>query len=179
MADIHLIEKNIYDRVKDYYRGERISNALLFLIGGGGFTWTLLLYLWRQGQLSTGIFYSALPLSVFFIITGVYRFIRSFKRYQHTQDTIGGHNFLINEELPHLQDRKERFVQKRKVDSIGLLLGFVLCTFAVIGSWNHILLGTAISLTVFSTLLLIFDLFGQFRTLELIHHLSKLSSKKG
>lgn len=179
MAEIHLIEKNIYDRVKDYYRGERISNALLFFIGGGAFTWTLLLYLWRQGQLSTGIFYSAVPLSLFFVVTGIYRFMRSFKRYQNSQDTIGGHNFLINEELPHLQNRKDRFVQKRKVDSIGLLIGFLLCTLSLIGSWNHILLGTAISLTVFSTLLLVFDLFGQFRTLELIHHLSKLSSKKG
>jgi len=179
MSSVNLKEKNIYDRVKDYYRGERISNALLFFIGGGALTWTLLLYLWRQGQLSTGLFYSALPLSTFFIVTGFYRFVRSFKRYHNAQDTVSGRHYLINEELPHLKDRKARFKQKRKVDSIGLLVGFILCTLAILGNWNHILLGTSISLTIFSSLLLIFDLFGQFRTLELIHHLSKLSSKKG
>ncbi len=172
---VELIEKNIYDRVKDYYRGERISNALLFMIGGGGLTWTFLLYLWRQGQLSTGIFYSAMPLCLFFIITGFYRFYRSFKRYQHSQDSISGYTFLVDEELPHLESRQERFLQKRKVNSIGLFIGFVLISLSILGSWNHIILGTSISLTIFSSLLLVFDLFGQFRTVELIHHLSKLT----
>lgn len=167
-------EKNIYDRVKDYYRGERISNALLFVLGGTGFTWALLLYLWRQGQFSTGLFISTVPLSAFFIITGCFRFIRSFRRYKNSVESVGGKKFLLVEELPHLLAREERFKRKRKVDMIGVLLGFLITSLCVAAGLNHILLGTAISLMVFSSVLLIFDLFGQFRTTELLHHLKKL-----
>jgi len=169
-----LEEKNIYDRVKDYYRGERISNALLFFIGGAGFVWTLLLFLWRQGHLSTGLFISTIPLSLFFIVTGLFRFIRSFKRYKNSVSSIGGKKFLIQEELPHLEARELRFKQKRKVDFLGICIGFSAVVMAIIADWNHIFLGTSISLLVFSSVLLIFDLFGQFRTSELLHHLHKL-----
>ena len=163
----------VFDRVRDYYRGERVSNALLFFIGSCASIWTLLFYLWRQGQLSTGIFYSAFPLSMFFIVTGGYRFYRSVKRYHKVQDKISGDNFLINDELPHLEARERRFFHKRKVNLSGLLVGFFLIATSMIGHWNHLILGTSISLTVFSSLLLVFDLFGQFRTSELIHHLTK------
>ena len=167
-------EKNIHDRVQEYYRGERISNALLIFIGGGGITWALLLYLWRDGQLSTGIFYSTLPLGIFFVITGTYRFLRSIRRYRNARDELSGLAYLQKEEVLHLEGRLERFLRKRKVDSLGVLLGFLITALAVLGSWNHILLGTAISLTVYSSLLLVFDLFGQFRTAEFLHHLRKI-----
>ena len=179
MEQALLKEKTIFDRVRDYYRGERVSNALLFFIGGGAITWTFLLYIWRHGQLSSALFYSAFPFSIFFIITGTYRFYRSLKRYRRTQDNISGHNFLIEQELPHLEGRRERFLKKRKVDSIGFFTGMALITLSVLLGWNHLMLGTAISLTIFSSLLLVFDLFGQYRTAELIHHLNKLSEKKG
>lgn len=174
MEQVVLKEKTIFDRVRDYYRGERISNAILVLLGGGAILWTLLLFLWRQGQLSTGLFYSAFPFSLFFIITGSYRFYRSLKRYRRAHDTISGRNFLMEDELPHLNGRYERFLQKRKVDTISLLTGFTIISLSVLAGWNHLILGTAISLTIFSSLLLVFDLFGQFRTSELIHHISKL-----
>jgi len=174
-ANLDIPEKNIYDRVKDYYRGERISNALLFFIGSGGLIWTLLLFLWRQGHLSTGLFISTVPLSTFFIITGIYRFIRSFGRYQSSVSAIGGRKFLIQEELPHLEAREQRFQRKRKVDLLGICIGFFVACVSVLGGFNHILLGTSISLLVFSSLLLVFDLFGQFRTNELLHHLQKLT----
>jgi hypothetical protein len=64
MVHITLPEKKLQDHVKDYYRGERVSNALLFLLGGAAITWTLLLYLWRHGQLSSGIFYSITMLKI-------------------------------------------------------------------------------------------------------------------
>ena len=167
-------KKDIKERVKDYYRGERISNALLVTIGSGGIVWTLLLYLWRQGQFSTGLFLSTIPLASFFIITGVYRFLRSLKRYKNAQDEFSGMAYLKDDELSHLEGRHSRFLKKRKVDLIGILLGFFLLTLAVLGSWNHIILGTAISLLASSAVLLVFDLFGQYRTSELIHHLRKL-----
>ena len=168
-------EKTIFDRVRDYYRGERISNALLFVLGSGAILWTLLLYLWRQGQLSTGLFYSAFPLSIFFIITGLYRFIRSLKRYKLTQAPLTGKVFLVENELPHLEGRSERFHKKRKVDTIGFIIGFATMILSVFFGWNHLLLGTSISLTIFSSILLIFDLFGQFRTDELINHVKRIS----
>ena len=168
--------KNIHERVQDYYRGERISNALLAFVGGGGITWTLLLYLWRHGQLSTGLFYSTLPLGIFFLITGSYRFYRSIIRYRNASDEFSGIVFLKNNELNHLEERHDRFLKKRKVDIVGVLLGFSLITFSLIGSWNHLILGTALSLSVFSSLLLVFDLFGQFRTAELLHHLRKIKN---
>jgi len=177
MVDINLPEKKLQDRVKDYYRGERVSNALLFFIGGTGLTWTLLLYLWRHGQLSSGIFYSAVPLASFLIITGGYRFIRSLGRYKNAQDIISGSAFLLNEELPHLEGRKNRFVEKRKVNTVGFILGFVMIGLGIMLQWNHIILGTAISLMIFSSLLLVFDLFGQFRTEEFLHHLNKWKQK--
>ncbi len=175
MANIELIkEKSIFDRVRDYYRGERISNALIVLIGGGGIVWTLLLYLWRQGQLSTGLFYSTFPLGIFCIVTGFYRFMRSLRRYKNAQDEFSGIAFLIKEETPHLEGRLERFMNKRKVDMIGIFTGFTLLALSILGSWNHLILGTAVSLTIFSSILLAFDLFGQFRTSEFIHHVKKL-----
>lgn len=168
-------EKNIYDRVKDYYRGERISNALLFMIGSAGLVWTLLLFLWRQGHLSTGLFISTVPLSLFFIITGFYRFVRSFRRYKNSVAPVGGKKFLLQEELPHLEARELRFKQKRKVDFFGICVGFVATSIGMLAGWNHIFLGTSISLLIFSSLLLVFDLFGQFRTSELLHHLHKIT----
>ena len=177
MENLHLPEKKLQDYVKDYYRGERVSNALLFLLGGAAITWTLLLYLWRHGQLSSGILYSAIPLASFLIITGGYRFVRSLERYKNAQDTISGNAFLLNEELPHLEGRKVRFVEKRKVNTIGFLIGFVILGMGLALSWNHIILGTGFSLTIFSSLLLVFDLFGQFRTEEFLHHLNKWQRK--
>lgn len=174
-----LPDKNLKDRIRDYYRGERVSNALLFLIGGTGLTWTLLLYLWRQGQLSSGIFFSAVPLALFFILTGAYRFIRSLRRYNYAQDSISGEAYLIQEELPHLESRKIRFMEKRKVSLVGFLIGFSMVLLAILFKWNHIFLGTAISLSIFSSLLLVFDLFSQFRTEEFHHHLNKWQKEKG
>ena len=170
-------EKSIFDRVQDYYRGERISNALVFIIGGTGITWTFLLYIWRQGQLSTGLFYSTIPLGIFFIVTGAYRFIRSLRRYKSAHDEISGRVYLIKKEKEHLEGRLIRFKNKRKVDLTGILIGFIVMSLAVFGSWNHLILGTSISLVVFSSLLLAFDLFGQFRTQEFIHHILKLENK--
>ena len=167
-------EKTIFDSAQDYYRGERISNALLFLIGAIGIIWTFLLYIWRQGQLSSGLFYSTFPLGLFFIITGAYRFLRSLKRYKNSQDEISGKAYLIDDENAHLQGRLVRFRNKRKVDLTGVFFGFVIMSLSVFGSWNHIILGTSISMTIFSSVLLAFDLFGQFRTEEFIHHITKM-----
>ena len=177
MVKLHLTEKKLQDRVKDYYRGERVSNALLFFLGGAAITCTLLLFLWRHGQLSSGIFYSAVPLASFLIITGGYRFVRSLSRYKNAQDTISGNAFLLNEELPHLEGRQNRFIEKRKVNTVGFLTGFAILGLGIALSWNHIIVGTAISLLIFSSLLLVFDLFGQFRTEEFLHHLQKWQQK--
>lgn len=165
---IHLNQNNISDKVRDYYRGERISNALLFFIGSGAVIWTLLLYLWRGGQFSTGLFYSSLPLAIFFIVTGMYRFLRSFKRYKMAQDVISGERFLKNEELQHLIEREKRFFNKRKVDMVSIIVGIVLLSASLLGGWNHLILGTSISLTIFSIILLTFDLFGQYRTTQFV-----------
>ena len=118
--------KSIQERAADYYRGERICNALLFLIGGAAITWTLILFLWRHGQFSSGLFFSAFPLGCFFVITGGYRFWRSFKRFGQIKESISGVSFLYKEERLHLEGRYLRFLRKRKVDSIGILVGFVL-----------------------------------------------------
>lgn len=179
MSETVLPEKNLYDRLTEYYRGERVSNALIFLIGGAGITWTLLLYLWRQGMLSTGLFVSALPLGLFLIITGGYRFLRSMKRYKNAHDELMGETFLINEELPHLEHRRERFIGKRKVNMSGFFIGTTMIGLAIAFGWNHLFLGTAVSLTIFSTILLVFDLFAQFRTEEFHHHLSRWEHKNG
>jgi hypothetical protein len=165
---------DINRRIREYYRGERISNAIVFFIGLTGITWTLLLYLWRQGQLSTGLFFSALPLCLFFMITGGYRFMRTFRRYAAVQDETKGLDFIKTDEIPHLEDRVSRFPNKRRVNGIGIVLGFSLVFLSVLADWNHLILGTSISLCIFSSLLLIFDLFGQFRTEEILHHLKKL-----
>ena len=78
---------------------------------------------------------------MFFIITGSYRFYRSLKRYRRAQDNISGRNFLIEDELPHLMGRNVRFIQKRKVDTIGIFTGMTIVTLAVLAGWNHLILG--------------------------------------
>jgi len=177
MSQDSLPNKSLFDRVTDYYRGERISNAMLFIIGSGGIIWTTLLYLWRQGLLSTGLVVSTIPLGSFLIITGGYRFFRSIKRYREAHDELVGEKFLFNKELPHLEDRQHRFLGKRKMNLTGFMIGMSMTTLAMIFGWNHIFLGTAISVTLFSTVLLVFDLFGQFRTEEFLHHLRKWAKK--
>ena len=165
--------KTLQDRLKDYYRGERVSNAILIVIGATGIVWTLLIFLWRQGNLSSAMFFSAFPLGVFYVITGGYRFVRSLKRYKLGADIISGLDFLINSEKDHLEGRAERFRRKRKIDLFGVLFGFFVVTSAMIMGWNHLILGTAISICIFSAILLAFDLFGQFRTEEFLHHINK------
>ncbi len=165
--------KSIKERAADYYRGERISNVLLFSVGGAAIVWTLLLFLWRQGNLSAGLFYSAFPLGAFFVLTGGYRFWRSFKRFDAIKNEQTGEDFLKGEEYSHLLGRADRFRRKRKVDFIGLLVGFVMVGVCIAFSFNHVLLSTAISITGFSAILLVYDLFGQFRTEEVIHHIEK------
>ena len=166
-------DKSLMERAADYYRGERISNSLLFLIGGGALVWTLSIFLWRQGTLSQGMFVSTLPFAFFFLISGGYRFARSMKRYDAIKATISGEKYLLHDEYDHLMGRAERFRKKRKVDFIGILTGFSIIFFGVTMQWNHILVGTAISITFASVVLLIFDLFGQFRTEEMLHFLNK------
>ncbi len=177
MNNSALPEKNLFDRVTDYYRGERISNALLFVLGSGSIIWTYLLNLWRQGMLSSGLFISSIPLGLFLIITGGYRFIRSLKRYKEAHDELIGEKYLSEIELPHLENRKKRFKGKRKVNTIGFMIGMIMIALCILFEWNHILLGTAISLTLFSSILLVFDLFSQFRTEEFLHHLYKWKRK--
>ena len=155
-------ELTLKERIEVYYRGERISNAILVLIGILAIISTTLLFFWRQGHLSAGFFYSALPLGIFYIVTGSYRFIRSLRRYQLSIDEIGAEKFLIYKEMPHLEERIQRFLKKRNVDTIGFLLGFFICIALVFWHANHIFLGTSVSITIFSAFLLVFDLFGQF-----------------
>ncbi|MEL6123874.1 MAG: hypothetical protein AAFR14_09130 [Bacteroidota bacterium] len=178
MASSELPEKSLFDRVTEYYRGERISNAAIFFIGGAGITWTLLLFLWRQGTLSKGLFFSALPLGVFMIVTGGYRFYRSLYRYREAHDELLGETYLEQEELPHLEGRLQRFIGKRKVNITGFMIGISMMTLSMIFGWNHIFLGTAVSVTIFSSVLLVFDLFSQFRTEEFRHHLDRWQQRK-
>ena len=99
--------------------------------------------------------------------------MRSLKRYKLGADIISGLDFLINSEKDHLEGRAERFRRKRKIDLFGVLFGFFVVTSAMIMGWNHLILGTAISICIFSAILLAFDLFGQFRTEEFLHHINK------
>lgn len=165
--------ESIRNHIETYYRGERISNAVLVLIGLAAITSTALLFLWRHGHLSTGFFYSAVPLGLFYIVTGSYRFVRSLRRYRLSVDQSTSDTFLKNEEIPHLEGRIERFLRKRNVDTIGFLLGFLICIAIVLWKVNHVFLGTSVSITIFSALLLVFDLFGQFRTEEYRQQLRK------
>jgi hypothetical protein len=170
---LELEQKSLVERAADYYRGERISNALLFVVGTGALLWTLFLFLWRQGHLSTGLFYSTLPFALFFIISGIYRFIRSLDRFKNITDDHTGPQYLSGEEKEHLNGRKQRFLKKRKIDTIGVILGFMMIFGGVFLHLNHLFIGTAVSITFASFVLLVFDLFGQFRTEEFLHHLNK------
>lgn len=171
--ELELEQKSLVERAADYYRGERISNALLIIIGCGALLWTFFLFLWRQGHLSTGIFFSTLPFALFFMISGIYRFIRSLERFKKITDHNLGAHYLSDEERNHLNGRKERFSKKRKIDISGVLIGFTMIFVGLSFSLNHIFVGTAVSITFASFVLLVFDLFGQFRTEEFLHHLNK------
>ncbi len=176
---MELNEKTITDRYRDYYRGERISNAALFFLGGTALFWTLLLFAWRKGHLSAGIFFSSIPLSIFFLISGAYRFWRSFQRYRSNKDVAEQLLFVQTSEKEHLESRAVRFKRKRKIDSLGVLLGFTSIIVGIVVNGNHIFVGSAISITIFSAILLSFDLMSQFRTEEFLHHIRKgVPSKK-
>ncbi len=168
---VEIKEKTVEEYAAAYYRGERISNALIFFIGLGALFWTFFLFLWRQGNLSTGLFISSLPFSIFYISTGAYRFIRSISRFNAIKQGTKT-DFLIDE-IEHLMGRSLRFKRKRRFDVFGILIGFCLIVWAVLTGHNHIFLATAISIVGFSTFLLIFDLFGQFRTEEWLRQLKK------
>lgn len=167
---LEIKEKTIEEYAAAYYRGERISNALLFLMGSGALFWTFFLFWWRQGNLSTGLFISTLPFALFYIITGLYRFIRSLNRFNSIKNEQLG---FLNEEMVHLEERSSRFRRKRKFDLLGVMIGFGLIVISIILESNHIFLATAISILGFSSFLLVFDLFGQFRTEEWLRRLSK------
>ncbi len=159
-------KQSLNDKIGAYYRGERISNAALVAIGIIAIFSTAFLFFWRQGHLSAGFFYSTLPLGLFYIVTGGYRFIRSLKRYRLSTNKSQAEEFLIQKEMPHLEGRIQRYFRKRNVDTIGFILSFFICILIVVCRVNHIFLGTSVSITIFSALLLVFDLFGQFRTEE-------------
>ena len=117
---------------------------------------------------------STLPLGSFFIISGGYRFIRSFKNFKQAVSSIGQVSFY-REEIKRLESRNERFKRKRNVNSITAIAGFFSCIITILSDMNHILIGTCITITLFSSLLLVFDLFGQFRVEEYLHFLKKAS----
>ena len=169
--------QKLNDKIGAFYRGERISNAILVVIGIIAIIFTSFLFFWRQGHLSAGFFYSTLPLGLFYILTGGFRFLRSLKRYQSSINDSNAKDFLIKEEIPHLEGRIQRYLRKRNVDSIGFILGFIICILIVTWRVNHVFLGTSVSITIFSALLLVFDLFGQFRTEEYRQYLNKKYSK--
>ena len=160
-------------KIEAYYRGERVSNATLVLIGSIAIVWTFLLFYWRQGHLSSGFFYSAFPLGLFYIFTGSYRFIRSFKRYSLTLREVASRDYFIKDEVPLIQGRTQRFLKKRNVDTIGFIIGFAFCIIIVMSKMNHVFLGTSVSITLFSAILLVFDLFGQFRSEEYVQYLER------
>lgn len=164
-------QKTLLDRAMDYYRGERVSNAILMLAGFAGLFWTFSIYWWRHGHLSTGMYYSALPLSIFLILSGGYRFVRSFRRYNRVM--AGGEAYLDNEMTEILAARASRFRRKRTLDTWGIVLSMTMIFIGLLASWHHVTIGTAISILICSFVLLAYDLFGQFRTEELLHHLSK------
>lgn len=159
------------DRAQQYYRGERVSNAILVFSGFAGLIWTLGVYLWRQGHLSTGMFYSAFPLAVFLVISGIYRFVRSIGRYKRILS--GGDSYIIEEARPMFQERLNRFRIKRKVDLLFVVVSLLVMTIGLIQHWHHVTVGSAISILICSSILLIYDLFGQFRTEEFLHHIDK------
>jgi hypothetical protein len=165
---------NIDKRITTYYRGERISNALLAGIGFVAAVTTFLLYIWRQGHLSTGLFFSACPFAVFYVITGGYRFWRSLKRYQLLASDDEKRKYLFEDETPHLEGRMVRFGRKRKADLTGIIIGFMIIFSTISFNWNHVFIGTAFNITFFSAILLAFDLLGQFRTEELLYHIGKM-----
>ncbi len=168
-----ITNKTKKEKAAEYYRGERISNALILFVGLGALTWVVLLYLIRRGMLSSGLLISTVPFAIFCIVSGFYRFRRSIGRFSLIKDEDLGDDYLNREEVLHLLGRSERFKRKRKVDSVGLIFGFVLLVVSVFFGLNHILIGTSISILIFSSLLLVFDLFGQYRTDEFLRQLQK------
>ena len=108
----------------------------------------------------------------FYTITGAYRFFRSINRFNSIKDL--GINYITSDEYEHLGGRVERFRRKRKVDMVGVLLGFALLIVAILFNRNHIFLATALSILGFSATLLMFDLFGQFRTDEWYRQIKKM-----
>ncbi|MEE9373161.1 MAG: hypothetical protein V3V00_08920 [Saprospiraceae bacterium] len=163
----------LHRKIEAYYRGERISNAILFFIGGGAIIWTFLLFYWRQGHLSTGFFISTLPLGLFFVLTGGYRFYRSFKRFDRSMVAIDKKHYFFKEELPLLEERIERFHRKKGINTLAFIIGIFSSVSIAIFQLNHVFLGTSMSITIFSAILLAFDLFGQFRVEEYLHYLKK------
>lgn len=165
------------DHIQSFYRGERLSNVGFIGFGLASIVIGFLYFHWAGTPLSSGFFNCSAILGSIQILLGLIRFGRTFKKYnQAIESSKNDLSYLGNEERKTLDKKVEKYKTKRLLATIAFVLGMLLFSLLALMDFDRYVLGTLAAFTLQAGVILVFDLFGQYRAQEYLHQISKIDA---
>ena len=162
-------------RIQAHYRGIRISNASIIAFAAVSLAIGILFLIFFKSPLLLGAALALLPLASAQFFICAYRFWRSFKEYDLSKNLFAkSPSDLLANDKPQLSRRNLKIDKRRKFMSIGFVIFFFLCLYAVFGDRNAFLLGSSVVLLVQAAIMLIYEVIIQYHTREYLYQLEKL-----
>lgn len=164
----------IKDKIQSYYRTERISSAVLTVVGAISSTIGLSMYIINKTEMFLGLMLGLCLVGSYQIMVGLVRLFRSRPRYKNAiLDVDQDQQYLINSEYPRIV-RKETLINKmRRIELNAVVISlFLLAIFFFLPQQKY-LIGTIVGICFHAGFLLCFDLFSQFRIQEYVRQLKR------
>jgi len=165
----------VQDHIKIFYRGERITHAALAgfgvscVLGGAAYHFI------SNSALSYGVLFGLGLIGLFQILVGLVRFLRTFSLFKYAASSAESDaEYLKGNEFDRVNMLIKKYHKMRNIESIILVITMLVFFIGWGLKADKFLLGTAAGLCIHTAMLLIFDLFSQFRSQEYQHQLSKL-----
>jgi len=163
--------------IQSFYRGERLSNVGFIGFGVACIIVGFLYYYLAGTQLSLGFFSCSSLLGSIQILLGLIRFTRTFNRYKNAiQSSTESQSYLDKEERNLLTTKISKYKTKRLIVTVAFISGMLLFSILALLDSDRYILGTLAAFTLQAGVMLVFDLFGQYRAQEYLHQISKIDA---
>jgi hypothetical protein len=163
------------EKIREYYRAVRLSNAFIIVFSTILIVLGVLLYLFYLTPISFGALTVIFSFGIFQLALSCYRFLRSFKEYNLAQSKLEESELnLKTHELPKLDKRIQHINWARKAELMSFVLFFSFCILAVLLKNQEFLFGSSAVLTLQIAVMLCYDLIRQYHIREYIRQLQRL-----
>lgn len=164
--------------LRQYLAAEKQAGLLFLAIGVIALSVGLLSIFSFQTMVWKGMASALIPIALLQLTVGSTIYFRTNKQLSNLLDQLAKNpNLFVREELERMNKINAQFKIYRNVELLLFLLGFVFVLMGGLANWGMLTLGIGIGLSSQCALMLILDLFAEFRAGMYTHQLESFSEK--